>query len=127
MSTSAEPQKTRLYLERGKWLIIAVLLITAIVGNYYYRDLIAPLRTLVVVFMIISAGIIVLFTTKGKNIISFAREARTEIRKVIWPTSQQTLHTTLIIAIATTVLSMILWGQDSILVCLVSFITGLRF
>ena len=55
------------------------------------------------------------------------REARTEVRKVIWPTRQETLHTTLIVAAVTAVMSLILWGLDGILVRLVSFITGLRF
>ena len=54
-------------------------------------------------------------------------EARTEVRKVIWPTRQETLHTTLIVAAVTAVMSLILWGLDGILVRLVSFITGLRF
>ena len=39
-----------------------------------------------------------LLTTKGKATVAFAREARTEVRKVIWPTRQETLHTTLIVA-----------------------------
>ncbi len=66
-------------------------------------------------------------TTKGKATVAFAREARTEVRKVIWPTRQETLHTTLIVAAVTAVMSLILWGLDGILVRLVSFITGLRF
>ena len=64
---------------------------------------------------------------KGMATVAFAREARTEVRKVIWPTRQETLHTTLIVAAVTAVMSLILWGLDGILVRLVSFITGLRF
>ncbi len=44
---------------------------------------------------------------------------------MIWPTRQETLHTTLIVAAVTAVMSLILWGLDGILVRLVSFITGL--
>ncbi len=64
---------------------------------------------------------------KGKATVAFAREARTEVRKVIWPTRRKTLHTTLIVAAVTAVMSLILWGLDGILVRPVSFITGLRF
>ena len=49
--------------------------------------------------------------TKGKATVAFAREARTEVRKVIWPTRQETLHTTLIVAAVTAVMSLILWGS----------------
>ncbi len=113
-------------LEAAKWLIVAVLLVVAIVGNYYYRDLSLPLRALAVVLIIAVAGAVALMTTKGKATVAFAREARTEVRKVIWPTRQETLHTTLIVAAVTAVMSLILWGLDGILVRLVSFITGLR-
>lgn len=63
---------------------------------------------------------------KGKATLAFAREARVEMRKVIWPTRQETLQTTLIVAAVTAVMSLILWGLDGILVRLVSFITSLR-
>ena len=106
---------------------MAVLLAVAIAGNYYYREVTLPLRALAVVVLMAAAAGIALLTTKGKATLAFAREARTEVRKVIWPTRQETLHTTLIVAAVTAVMSLILWGLDGILVRLVSFITGLRF
>ncbi|MFP1910531.1 preprotein translocase subunit SecE [Lonsdalea quercina] len=127
MSANTEAQGNGRGLEMLKWLIVAVLLFAAVVGNYYYRELSLPLRALAVVILIAVAGGIALLTTKGKATVLFAREARTEVRKVIWPTRQETLHTTLIVAAVTAVMSLILWGLDGILVRLVSFITGLRF
>lgn len=127
MNANTEAQGGGRYLEAVKWLTVAILLVVAIVGNYYYRDLSLPLRALVVVLMITFAGIVTLMTTKGKAIVAFAREVRTEVRKVIWPTRQEALHTTLIVAAVIAVMSMILWGLDGVLVRLVSFITGLRF
>ncbi|MFP1880233.1 preprotein translocase subunit SecE [Lonsdalea quercina] len=127
MSANTEAQGSGRGLEMLKWLIVAVLLFAAVVGNYYYRELSLPLRALAVVILIVVAGGIALLTTKGKATVLFAREARTEVRKVIWPTRQETLHTTLIVAAVTAVMSLILWGLDGILVRLVSFITGLRF
>ncbi|QPG07807.1 preprotein translocase subunit SecE [Klebsiella pneumoniae subsp. pneumoniae] len=110
-----------------KWIIVAVLLIVAIVGNFLYRDIMLAVRALAVVILIAAAGGVALLTTKGKATVAFAREARTEVRKVIWPTRRETLHTTLIVAAVTAVMSLILWGLDGILVRPVSFITGLRF
>jgi len=118
MSANTEAQGSGRGLEAMKWVAVAVLLIVAIVGNYLYRDMMLPLRALAVVIIIAAAGGVALLTTKGKATVAFAREARTEVRKVIWPTRQETLHT---------VMSLILWGLDGILVRLVSFITGLRF
>ncbi|MFZ4835746.1 preprotein translocase subunit SecE [Rouxiella sp. Mn2063] len=127
MSANTEAQGSKGGLEAVKWIVVAVLLVVAIVGNYYYRAYSLPLRALAVVIIIAIAGAIALMTTKGKATVAFAREARTEVRKVIWPTRQETLHTTLIVAAVTAVMSLILWGLDGILVRVVSFITGLRF
>jgi preprotein translocase subunit SecE len=127
MSANTEAQGSGRGLEAIKWVVVAILLIVAVVGNFYYREVTLPLRALAVVILIAAAGGIALLTTKGKATMAFAREARTEVRKVIWPTRQETLHTTLIVAAVTAVMSLILWGLDGILVRLVSFITGLRF
>ena len=127
MSANTEAQESGRGLEVMKWLVVAILLIAAVVGNYLYRDVNLPLRAMAVVVLIAVAGGIALLTAKGKATVTFAREARTEMRKVVWPTRQETLHTTLIVAAVTAVMSLILWGLDGILVRLVSFITGLRF
>ena len=122
MSANTEAQGSGRGLEAMKWVVVVALLLVAIVGNYLYRDIM-----LAVVILIAAAGGVALLTTKGKATVAFAREARTEVRKVIWPTRQETLHTTLIVAAVTAVMSLILWGLDGILVRLVSFITGLMF
>lgn len=127
MSANTEAQGNGRSLNILKWMVVLVLLAAAIVGNYLYRDVNLLLRALAVVVVIAIAGTVALLTTQGKATVTFAREARTEMRKVIWPTRQETLHTTLIVAVVTAVMSLILWGLDSVLVRLVSFITGLRF
>ena len=127
MSANTDAQGSGRGLQALKWLVVAVLLIVAIVGNFLYRDVSLPLRAMAVVVIIAIAGAVALLTTQGKATVAFAREARTEMRKVIWPTRQETLHTTLIVAAVTAVMSLILWGLAGILVRLVSFITGLRF
>ena len=116
MSANTEAQGSGRGLEAIKWVVVAILLIAAIVGNFYYREVTLPLRALAVVVLIAVAVGIALLTTKGKATLAFAREARTEVRKVIWPTRQETLHTTLIVAAVTAVMSLILWGLDGILV-----------
>lgn len=127
MSANTEAQGSGRGLEAIKWIVVVLLLALAIGGNLAFGDISLPLRALAVIALIAAAGGVALFTVKGKATVAFAREARTEVRKVIWPTRQETLHTTLIVAAVTAVMSLILWGLDGILVRLVSFITGLRF
>ena len=110
MSANTEAQGSGRGLEAMKWTIVVVLLVVAIVGNFLYRDIMLAVRALAVVILIAAAGGVALLTTKGKATVAFAREARTEVRKVIWPTRQETLHTTLIVAAVTAVMSLI-WSQ----------------
>ena len=91
MSANTEAQGSGRGLEAMKWTIVVVLLVVAIVGNFLYRDIMLAVRALAVVILIAAAGGVALLTTKGKATVAFAREARTEVRKVIWPTRQETL------------------------------------
>jgi preprotein translocase subunit SecE len=58
--------------------------------------------------------------------VSFAKESRTEVRKVVWPSRQEATQTTLIVVVATVIVALILWGLDGILVRVVGFLTGLE-
>ena len=127
MNKNTASQANWFNLEVLKWLVVTTLLIVVIVGNYFYRDCSLPIRALAVMLIITIAGCVAMMTTKGKYIIAFAHEARTEVCKVIWPSRKKTLYTTLIVASVTTMMSLILWGLDSILVHVVSSIIGLRF
>lgn len=127
MSANSEAQGSGRGIDITKWIVVAVLLVVAIVGNYYFRQYNLALRAIAVVAVVAVAGAIALWTTKGKATLAFAREARTEMRKVIWPTHQEALQTTLIVAVVTAIMALILWGLDGILVRLVSFLTSLRF
>jgi preprotein translocase subunit SecE len=109
-----------------KWLIAAFLFIAGIVANYYYNEQPWPLRLLGWLFLLGLMTIIILQTPQGKQVLSFARESRMELRKVVWPTYQETVQTTLFIAVMVVVLALILWGIDSVLMWLIGWLTGQR-
>ena len=62
-------------------------------------------------------------TTKGIAGIAFAKEAKIEARKVVWPTRAETVQTSLIIMVAVILISLMLWGVDAVLVNIVGFLT----
>ena len=72
------------------------------------------------------AAFVALQTTQGVAFARLARESRTEIRKVVWPTRQETTQTTMIVVVFVLVSALILWGLDSLLGWLASMIIGLR-
>ncbi len=67
MSANTEAQGSGRGLEAMKWIIVAVLLIVAIVGNFLYRDIMLAVRALAVVILIAAAGGVALLTTKVRR------------------------------------------------------------
>jgi preprotein translocase subunit SecE len=65
-------------------------------------------------------------TIKGHLFIAFAKEAKLEVRKVVWPTRQESVQTTFIVMIATVIAALLLWGLDGALFRIVGFLTGLE-
>ncbi|MBE0361888.1 preprotein translocase subunit SecE [Pseudoalteromonas ulvae UL12] len=124
MSTNVETPSSS--MDALKWLITFALLGGAVVGNYVYEDFSVLTRAIGVVAAIGLALATAAQTEKGRTFIAFAKEARIEVRKVVWPTRQETMHTTFIVMIATVVMALILWGLDGALFRIVGFLTGLE-
>ena len=123
MSAQAENTSTS-PLDIVKWLLVAVFVAAAIIGNQYFAEQSLLIRVVAILVCGIIALLIATTTEKGKSIVGFAKEARVETRKVVWPTRQETIQTTLIIMLAVTVISLVLWGLDGILVRVVAFVLG---
>jgi preprotein translocase subunit SecE len=113
-------------MDTVKWLVSIALLLGAVVGNYMYADLSVLVRAVGVVVAVAAALGLLATTEKGRTFIAFAKESRIEVRKVVWPTRQETTHTTFIVMLATVVMALILWGLDGILFRVVGFLTGLE-
>jgi preprotein translocase subunit SecE len=124
MSTKVENPSSS--MDPIKWLLTFALLGGAVVGNYMLEDLSVLIRAVGVVVAVAAALGIASQTLKGQEFIAFSKEAKIEVRKVVWPTRQEATHTTMIVMIATVIMALILWGLDGILFRVVGFLTGLE-
>ncbi|GGB72589.1 preprotein translocase subunit SecE [Shewanella basaltis] len=122
MTTNTENQSNS--LDIVKWGVAALLIAAAVIGNQFYADANVVARVAGVIIAFAIAGVIALQTIKGKQALSFAREAHIEVRKVVWPTRQEALNTTFIVLAATGVVALVLWGLDAVLLRVVNLITG---
>lgn len=109
-----------------KWLIAAALLLAGLVANHYYSQIPMALRTAAWLFIVAIAALVASRTQKGKWTLAFFRDSRMELRKVVWPTRQETVQTTMVVAVMVIILALILWGMDGILVWLIGWLTGQR-
>ena len=122
---SEKTENTSNPLDMLKWLGVIALLAGLITTNTMYGDISVLYRALAAVAVVVIAGFIAATTTKGSAFLTFAKESRMEVRKVIWPSRQEANQTTLIVMAATVVMALILWGIDGIMVRLVGFVTGI--
>ena len=108
------------------WIIAVALIIVAAVGNTYFAtQLSLVVRVLALVALGAGAVAAAALTNQGQQTIHFIKESRTELRKIIWPTRPEATQTTLIVIAMCVVVSLVLWGIDSIIVRLVAFLTNL--
>ncbi|AGI31481.1 TPA: preprotein translocase subunit SecE [Mannheimia haemolytica] len=110
------------------WLVAIVFLAVAAVGNAYFSSHFSLIvRVLLLVVLLVGAVALAAITNQGQKAIHFIKESRTELRKIIWPTRPEATQTTLIVLAMCVVVSLVLWGIDSIIVALITFVTSLRF
>ena len=101
-------------LDTIKLLISAAVLVGGLYGYYYYEnDVALPLRVLMVLGSA-GAGITIAMTSaQGHRLWHFIQGSRVEIRKVIWPTRQETTQTAIAVFVFTLVLALFFWALDS--------------
>lgn len=122
MSIKAEAKETR--FDALKWLLVVVLVVIGVVANHYFAAQSILYRVVGLLVLAAIAAFIALQTAKGQAFFGLLKDARTEIRKVVWPTRQETTQTTLIVVAVVLVMALLLWGLDSLLGWLVSTIVG---
>ena len=107
-----------------KWLVAVILIGAAVGAFYFYAEESLLLRVVGLLVVAGVAGAIALQTEKGRAVWALAREARTEVRKVVWPTRKETVQTTMIVVVFVILVALMLWGLDSFLGWLVSLAIG---
>lgn len=109
-----------------KWLVIVILLAAGIVANYIYSDVAWAIRAAIGIVVAILLLVIAGFTAKGRLAWGFLKGSRTELRKVVWPTRQETIQTTLVVVAMVVVTALILWGLDTLFMWAIGWLTGQR-
>ena len=81
-------------------LAVAILIVIAgVVGYYVLANQATWMRWLAVIAGLVLAGVVVAFSRYGSEFRRFVELARIELRKVVWPTRQETLQTTVVVFI----------------------------
>lgn len=109
-----------------RWLLAIIILVAAFVADYYYSDVAWAIRAAVGIVVIAAMVAVILTTAQGQVAWGFLKSARAELRKVTWPTRQETVQTTIVVIVVVFVTALILWGFDTLFMWAVGLLTGQR-
>tara|TARA_B100001123_G_scaffold284873_1_gene317507 strand:- start:43 stop:420 length:378 start_codon:yes stop_codon:yes gene_type:complete len=122
MDTKVESQKTG--LDTVKLLIAGAVLLGGIVSYYYYPEVSVVLRALGVLVALGVAVFVSLQSTQGQALWKFVQGSRVEIRKVIWPTREEAIQTTIAVLVFALIMGVFFWLLDLFLLWFTRFLTG---
>ena len=112
MTTTTETSESGA-LDVLKLLIAAALLVGGIFGYYWYLEWMLAVRVLLVLGGLAACIGVAATSTQGQRIWAFIQGSRIEIRKVVWPTKQETTQTAIAVFIFTLVMALFFWALES--------------
>ena len=116
--------KPKCDMNKVKILIAIAVLVAGIFGYYNLPELSNAVPQLdgvssspIAAFGVLIVGIIAacaIFATSesGKALIEFSKGSQIELRKMVWPTKQETMQTTMIVMIMVVLVALFLWLVD---------------
>jgi len=106
-------------------LVLAVLVLVGGIAAYYYFENESILLRVAGLLVALAIGAVIAFQSlQGQMLWRFIQGSRNEIRKVIWPTRQETLQTTLTVLVFALILGVFFWILDLILLWGTGMLTG---
>ena len=103
----------------------ALLLVGGLVAFYTVAaDLNPAVKALLLIGAIVASVGVLYQTAKGRVLWGFITGARVELRKVVWPSKQESVQATLMIAVVVLIMALMLWGLDSLLLWGVELLSG---
>jgi len=107
-----------------KWVVAIALIAAAALVNRMLPEMSLVLRGLLMAALGVAALVLAALTLQGKSFIDLLQQAQVELRKVVWPTRQETSQTTLIVLVVVVIMSLLLWGMDSLFGFAISAVIG---
>ena len=108
-----------------KQVFSVVFVVAGVAAFYYFSEAIPLLYRIIGLVIIVLAVMGLMLTTEiGRGVWQFILESKQEVRKVIWPTREETVRTTLLVFAMVTIVGLILWMLDMFLFWGVRLLTG---
>lgn len=93
MSTKTDARASN-KLDTLKWLLVVLLLGAGIISFYYFDEYSLLLRVISLLVVVFLVAFIASTTEKGRTTLDFLQQSHLEVRRVVWPTRQETAQMT---------------------------------
>jgi len=106
--------------------ILSIVILVASLAVFYLNPLALTsllFKVLILVACLVVAGLVFISGSEGKSFVSFMKETKIELKKVVWPTREETTKTTGMIIIAVIIVSIFLWIVDAFFTWMVQLLT----
>jgi preprotein translocase subunit SecE len=110
--------------DKVKLGIAVAIVIAGVAGYYLLADQATWMRWLSVLGSLVLAGAVVAFSRYGTELRRFVELSRIELRKVVWPTRQETMQTTIVVFVFVAVAGLFFWALDWVLALATRYLTG---
>lgn len=124
MTNNSETQDRPALVDTALLAAACLVVLASIVAYYYFEGTILVLRVIGILAGFGVGAALLYQTRQGREIWQFILGSRVEIRKVIWPTRQETLQTTITVFIFLLILGLFFWSLDFVLLMVTRAVTG---
>jgi preprotein translocase subunit SecE len=107
-----------------KQVISIIFVVAGVAAFYYFSEISLLYRVLTLVATVLMAMGLVLTTGAGRNVWGFILDSKQEVRRVVWPTREETIRTTLMVFVMVFIVGLVLWCLDMFLFWGIRILTG---
>ena len=109
--------------------ILSIVILIVSIAVFYLNPLglTTLFKVLIMLFGFVVAAAIFIKSAQGDRLLHFVKETRIELRKVVWPTRQETVKTTGFVLIGVIIVAIFLWIVDAFFTWGVQLISRLNF
>ena len=112
------------FVDAFKLVLAAAALVGGIVIYYWFGEQPAVIRVLAVLAGLAAGVVLLYWSLPGRELWGYVQASRVELRKMVWPTRQETWRTTLVVFVFVLALGIFFWLVDMMLAWGARHVTG---
>jgi preprotein translocase subunit SecE len=111
-------------IDAFKIVLAAAALVGGMVAYYWFENEPQVLRVLMVIGGLIAGLVLLYWSVPGRELWNYVQSSRVELRKMVWPTRQETWRTTLVVFVFVMAMGVFFWLVDMALAWGAKHVTG---